>query len=126
MTKHKRSFRNYFLAPREQLGFSIRMVVGVFLLTQLQVFAVTAARLGGALLSPTTVVVFLASALFVLGYTMVVTHRVFGPIRAMELYVDKLIAGEEPPPLKLRSGDYFSTLADRLSKLAAARKDRAA
>lgn len=118
MAKHKRSFWNYFLAPREQLGFSVRMVVGVFLLTQLQVFAVTAARLGGASFSASTVAVFVFSSLFVLVYTMVVTHRVFGPVRAMEIYVDKLLAGENPPPMRLRGGDYFGGLAERLSKLA--------
>ncbi len=115
-TKSRRYFANYFLAPREQMVFSLQMVFGVIILAELQL-VVMSGFLGGD--TPFLGAQFaLASSIVLIAlYTLVVSHRVFGPVHAMQKYVDKMVAGEAQGPLKLRDGDYFSDLAERLSKL---------
>lgn len=50
------------------------------------------------------------SGLFVMG--KVLSHRTAGPVYALEKYLNELLAGKRPKPLKLRQGDEFKELED--------------
>ncbi|GAB4365476.1 MAG: hypothetical protein Kow00128_08050 [Deltaproteobacteria bacterium] len=52
------------------------------------------------------------------GYTIVVSHRIAGPIYRINDVLRKLIAGEFPDRVAFRKGDYFQDTAELLQALA--------
>lgn len=115
MSKSHRRFANYFIAPRAQFIFSAQMVVGALALAELQIVVMGIPGADGSFFWAKLVLAL--SIVAIVLYTLVVSHRVFGPVHAMEVYADKLLAGEADGPLTLRKGDYFTDLAARLSKI---------
>jgi hypothetical protein len=49
----------------------------------------------------------------------VFSHRIFGPIYRIEVYLDALLSGEPQLELRLRRGDEFQSLAQKVTQLAA-------
>lgn len=54
----------------------------------------------------------------VLGVTIIILeHRMYGPMVAMQKFVQELAAGRKPQPLMLRKNDEFKELAEELNRL---------
>lgn len=69
------------------------------------------------------------AALFIFGgvfvYTLVLSHRIAGPVYRINAILRQLIEGESPDKVTLRRGDFFHDtveLLDRLSRKAAGEK----
>lgn len=58
---------------------------------------------------------FIGGAVFV--YTLVVSHRIAGPIYRIDAVIRQMIAGEYPDKVALRRGDHFHETADLLTAL---------
>lgn len=46
------------------------------------------------------------------------THQIFGPLVSIRRFIDELLAGKNPAPIKLRASDQLQDLAARLNALA--------
>ena len=62
--------------------------------------------------------VFLAIAVILAGLiSLVLSHRIAGPIFRLKLLVDELAEGKDVPPIKFRNSDEFKELAESFEKL---------
>lgn len=46
------------------------------------------------------------------------THQIYGPLVSIQRFLDQLIGGEKPKPIKLRNSDQLKGLAERLNSIA--------
>jgi sensor histidine kinase YesM len=53
----------------------------------------------------------------IIGFTIVFTHRIAGPIYRFELTLDRLNQGEDVPLIKLRPGDELKELAEKINDM---------
>jgi sensor histidine kinase YesM len=53
----------------------------------------------------------------IVGFTIVFTHRIAGPIYRIELTIDRLKQGEDVPLIKLRPGDELRELAEKTNDI---------
>ncbi len=56
-----------------------------------------------------------AAVAFISG--IVVTHRVYGPAWRISRFLDDVLAGRNPAPLKLRRGDHLAEVAERVQRV---------
>lgn len=132
---HSRSIKNYLIRPKDQLlhaifALSATLIAcgaqSVFLLRKIQEIhsqhessdlqlALQAELLRTVLLS--FFVTSLAVGLFIFVFNVMLTHRVFGSVHALETYIRKILNGEKPPRLTLRKLDQTQTLADLVNQL---------
>ncbi len=61
------------------------------------------------------VVLFIISTLYL---SARYTHQIYGPLVSIRRYLDDLLEGKNPKPIKLRANDQLHDLVDRLNKLA--------
>jgi signal transduction histidine kinase len=137
---NRRSVKNILVNPRRQLKFSLALVVGcslsVILFLMVVVFQVkqTITTLGlayrldadvvGAIQSALTSAVYVSMLLafgvtglaFVIGIRL--SHRIYGPIVAINRYIDSLTEGNYKARLTLRKDDDLTEIRDSLNKLA--------
>jgi HAMP domain-containing protein len=67
---------------------------------------------------------FLASLLLILGVIISLTHRYYGPIIAIERFVDNMTAGHYESKIALRKKDELQELASKLNAMAVALQKR--
>lgn len=46
------------------------------------------------------------------------THQIYGPLVSIRRFLDELLSGKKPDPIKLRKTDQLHDLAERLNKVA--------
>ena len=51
------------------------------------------------------------------------THKIYGPLLAINRFLDEVLKGETPKPLKLRDGDQLQDLANKLNAIQEQKKD---
>ena len=57
---------------------------------------------------------------FMLGMGLILTHRIAGPIYRFEAFLEQVIRGENDGPVRIRKGDEFQELANRINETVAA------
>ena len=144
--KEKRSLKNIFVRPSQQLKFSgvflalIALMTAVYVsliidgvLNELRNMSVeyqlppaTVSHIMSSLMSA-FVVIGLASIVLVvcmLVLALYMSHRIYGPLVPIERLVDHLKNGDYTVRAGLRKGDEFKELMEKLNKLAANLQER--
>ena len=62
-------------------------------------------------------VLFALFIFFTLYLSAKYTHQIYGPLVSVRRFVEELLAGKKPSPIKLRAGDQLHDLVDRLNLL---------
>ena len=65
-------------------------------------------------LSFSLIFLFVVATIFV---SLKYTHKIYGPLLAINRFIDELLAGKNPSPLVLRDKDFLHGLAKKLNKL---------
>ncbi len=63
-------------------------------------------------------VIFLTFVFTTLYVSIRYTHRIYGPLVSIRRFLDELLAGNIPKPIRLRQGDQLNDLVERLNKVA--------
>lgn len=133
--EHKRSIKNFLIAPKYQLRHVLILVVmlivvllitGLFYIQEYEkIVALSTQCRGGDL--PTVIyslsdfIYFFAFICFVLVsfgmINIVITHSVFGSLYSIEKYLEKVLAGKKVPPLHYRKGDEAKHLVELINQL---------
>ncbi len=61
---------------------------------------------------------------FMLGMGLILTHRIAGPIYRFEMFLEQVISGEYDGPVRIRKGDEFQELCDRINDAVATLESR--
>lgn len=77
-----------------------------------EIFGLNAYAVVGAL-----VFVIVASALTLGVYTIIHTHRMLGSAYHIGMHLAQMNAGQAPPNLTLRDGDYFQEIAEEINRM---------
>ncbi len=137
VAKNRRTL--YLIEPYKQLRFGIMFIATNIIFAVLLVFVfsfylwdifeavneyfklshseelVTASKFVQPLgLSLGLVVLFILSTLYLSAHY---THQLYGPLVSIRRFLDDLLAGKKPRPIKLRTGDQLHDLVDRLNNL---------
>jgi len=56
--------------------------------------------------------------------TVKYTHKIYGPLVNIHSFLDQVLSGENPAPLKLRASDQLNDLAEKINALHDQSKDR--
>jgi hypothetical protein len=133
----QRKLSSYFVSPREQVVFAVRLsIVPLGILLVLAGMSLTPAvaqlhhvatflppdrRLEAAIVADgaidRTLIGLLAGSAYLMVYTIVVSHRIFGPVVSIRRYIRGLIEGRPQGPLVIRKDDHFHEIAALLSEL---------
>jgi hypothetical protein len=85
-----------------------------------------ASRVPEMLLSAVGVSMLLALPL-IFGFGVLITHKIAGPVYRFEQYLEQIARGEEVGPCKIREGDEFQVLCEKLNEaIAKLRENRVA
>ena len=114
----------FFLNSKAHLLFSMQMSLIVFIIScSLLIFSISYMTTIGVeqnevaaycLISISISIMFCLITFFV---GMLLSHRFTGPLYAFEKYISSLLNGDNPSPLKLRSGDHHKQLVEIAQKI---------
>lgn len=145
MSQKQRQIRNYLINPAFQLKYTLYFfvtgmcVIGVLLMVIYQKieslrFSVANHSEGDVsavltmindLMVDTSLIALytvMGFALISFVYSVVISHRVAGPVVAIVRYIEEIRSGTADPQRKLRKYDELSPIMDALNKLAASLK----
>ena len=131
-----RKLKNYLIKKNIQLGLTLRFLLVLILFSlfigfqaYITIWPVASSYISQDLMNLVRYQVIVRLLLFsipllfvIMGSTVIFTHRIAGPIYRFERTLDKLIKGEDTPPINLRPGDELRELADKINDLIRLRK----
>jgi len=127
----KRRLRNYLIKKDIQLGLTYRFLLILILFSlfigfqaYIIIWPVASGFISKELINLVRHQVFIRLLFFglpfivvIIGFAIVFTHRIAGPIYRFELTFDRLIQGEDVPLIQLRPGDELKELAEKINDL---------
>lgn len=128
--KFNRHFKNYFIAPREQIVFALFSFLGVVLGLGLHTFLIlrkileisTSAVEDGSqgelayYVYASFLMTVLIVGIFIFLLSILFTHKVFGSLAAIEKHFSDLLDGKNRGPITIRKNDQTKSLVDVLNK----------
>ena len=123
--------RNYLIKKRMQLGLTLRFTIVIVLFSffiglevYITIWPVVSEFIPEKLLGQVWQQIFFRGAcfifpiLFVVGVlSILLSHRIAGPLYRIERTLDKIIQGEDTEFITLRKGDELQDLAGRINEL---------
>lgn len=141
MLKHPRKLRNYLVTPGFQLRFSLYFIVSglavigvlvAIIFSRLRELSTTISQSGSLSLQAQSqlndmifdvtwgsLFVFIGFSLVVLFYSIIISHRIAGPVVAICAYIEDLKKGNYDATRTLRKYDELHPIMDSLQEFAA-------
>ena len=127
----KRKISNYLINKNIQLGLAFRFLFMLLVFTifigfqaYITIWPVVSSYISKELLSLVKYQIFIRVIFFsiplllvIIGFTIIITHRVAGPIYRFEVTLDSLLRDEDVRLINLRPGDELKNLADKINSL---------
>jgi sensor histidine kinase YesM len=131
LTMRRRRLRNYLIKKDIQLGLTYRFLFILILFSlfigfqaYIIIWPVVSGFISKELMNLVRHQIFIRLLFFslpfivvIIGFTIVFTHRIAGPIYRFELTLDRLNQGEDVPLIKLRPGDELKELAEKINDM---------
>ena len=127
----KRKISNYLINKNIQLGLTFRFLFMLLVFTifigfqaYITIWPVVSSYISKELLYLVKYQIFIRIIFFsiplllvIIGFTIIITHRIAGPIYRFEVTLDSLLRNEDVRLINLRPGDELKDLADKINAL---------